>query len=197
MSYIEELDLDEEGLTEEEIKKRKTKIFVGGLKYSSKDDVLKEYFSQFGEIEEAVVIYDRESGLSKGYGFVTMSTDEAAELAIRDKSPRLDGRRCNVNLAYIGQKKKNIGLTTLSQGSFQGKFVSNRRTDSFSLCKLLPKQRQGNVTSSAVISKFPVLPPKQAIYTISFGRGIVYLSGRFLTVVRILLKHRRMDCEAY
>ena len=41
-----------------------------------------------------------------------MSTDEAAELAIRDKSPRLDGRRCNVNLAYIGQKKKNIGLTS-------------------------------------------------------------------------------------
>lgn len=40
-----------------------------------------------------------------------MSTDEAAELAIRDKSPRLDGRRCNVNLAYIGQKKKNIGIT--------------------------------------------------------------------------------------
>ena len=71
MSYLEELDLDEEGLTEEEIKKRKTKIFVGGLKYSSKDDVLKEYFSQFGEIEEAVVIYDRESGLSKGYGFVS------------------------------------------------------------------------------------------------------------------------------
>ena len=71
MSYIEDLDLDEEGLTEEEIKKRKTKIFVGGLKYSSKDDVLKEYFSQFGEIEEAVVIYDRESGLSKGYGFVS------------------------------------------------------------------------------------------------------------------------------
>ena len=72
MSYLEELDLDEEGLTEEEIKKRKTKIFVGGLKYSSKDDVLKEYFSQFGEIEEAVVIYDRESGLSKGYGFVSI-----------------------------------------------------------------------------------------------------------------------------
>lgn len=73
MSYLEELDLEEEGLTEEEIKKRKTKIFVGGLKYSSKDDVLKEYFSQFGEIEEAVVIYDRESGLSKGYGFVSVN----------------------------------------------------------------------------------------------------------------------------
>lgn len=42
---------------------------------------------------------------------VTMSTDEAAELAIRDKSPRLDGRRCNVNLAYIGQKKKSVALT--------------------------------------------------------------------------------------
>eukprot|EP00794_Sanderia_malayensis_P012317 gene12317-13587_t len=108
MSYLDELDLEEEGLTPEEIKKRKTKIFVGGLKYTSKDDVLKEYFGQFGEIEEAVVIYDRDSGSSKGYGFVTMSTDEGAELAIKDKSPRLDGRRCNVNLAYIGQKKKCV-----------------------------------------------------------------------------------------
>ena len=54
-----------------------------------------------------------------------MSTDEAAELAIRDKSPRLDGRRCNVNLAYIGQKKKSIALT--------GKYLNEQRMGSCSL----------------------------------------------------------------
>lgn len=47
-----------------------TKIFVGGLPYHTTDKTLREYFDQFGEIEEAVVITDRQTGKSKGYGFV-------------------------------------------------------------------------------------------------------------------------------
>lgn len=73
-----ELDLDEEGITEEEIARRKRRIFVGGLKFSSEDDVLHEYFQQFGKIREAAVIKERKMGpmskgygLSKGYGFVS------------------------------------------------------------------------------------------------------------------------------
>ena len=48
-----------------------TKIFVGGLAWGTKRDTLKRYFDQFGEILEAVVITDRITGRSKGYGFVT------------------------------------------------------------------------------------------------------------------------------
>jgi len=102
----EELDLNEKGITEEEIARRKTRIFVGGLKFASEDHVLHDYFANFGKIKEAVVIRDRKTGLSKGYGFVTMLEDIPALRAIFDKSPKLDGRRCNVNLAYIGQKNK-------------------------------------------------------------------------------------------
>lgn len=49
-----------------------TKIFVGGLAWETKRDTLKRYFDQFGEILEAVVITDRNTGRSKGYGFVTL-----------------------------------------------------------------------------------------------------------------------------
>ena len=47
-----------------------TKIFVGGLPYHTTDASLRKYFEVFGEIEEAVVITDRQTGKSRGYGFV-------------------------------------------------------------------------------------------------------------------------------
>ena len=49
-----------------------TKIFVGGLPYHTTDASLREYFQVFGEIEEAVVITDRQTGKSRGYGFVSL-----------------------------------------------------------------------------------------------------------------------------
>jgi len=48
-----------------------TKLFVGGLPYHTTDQSLREYFKQFGDIEEAVVITDRQTGKSRGYGFVS------------------------------------------------------------------------------------------------------------------------------
>ena len=48
-----------------------TKLFVGGLPYHTDDDSLRDYFATFGEIEEAAVIYDRQTGKSRGYGFVS------------------------------------------------------------------------------------------------------------------------------
>jgi len=48
-----------------------TKIFVGGLPYHTTDDALRKFFERFGEIDEAVVITDRATGKSRGYGFVS------------------------------------------------------------------------------------------------------------------------------
>jgi len=48
-----------------------TKIFVGGLPYHTTDDTLRLFFEKFGDIEEAVVITDRQTGKSRGYGFVS------------------------------------------------------------------------------------------------------------------------------
>lgn len=83
-----------------------TKIFVGGLPYHTTDQSLREFFEQFGEIEEAVVITDRQTGKSRGYGFVTMSNQAAAERACKDPNPIIDGRKANVNLAYLGAKPR-------------------------------------------------------------------------------------------
>lgn len=50
-----------------------TKIFVGGLPYHTTDETLRRFFERFGEIEEAVVITDRATGKSRGYGFVSLN----------------------------------------------------------------------------------------------------------------------------
>lgn len=83
-----------------------TKIFVGGLPYHTTDQSLREFFEQFGDIEEAVVITDRQTGKSRGYGFVTMTDRVAAERACKDPNPIIDGRKANVNLAYLGAKPR-------------------------------------------------------------------------------------------
>ncbi|XP_070603420.1 RNA-binding protein 24 isoform X3 [Erythrolamprus reginae] len=83
-----------------------TKIFVGGLPYHTTDSSLRKYFEVFGEIEEAVVITDRQTGKSRGYGFVTMADRAAAERACKDPNPIIDGRKANVNLAYLGAKPR-------------------------------------------------------------------------------------------
>nr|CAB3265471.1 RNA-binding protein 24-B [Phallusia mammillata] len=96
-----------------------TKIFVGGLPYHTTDCSLRDYFAVFGEIEEAVVITDRQTGKSRGYGFVTMTNKDAAERACKDPNPVIDGRKANVNLAYIGAKPRimqtTVGLRQIPQ----------------------------------------------------------------------------------
>lgn len=83
-----------------------TKIFVGGLPYHTTDKSLRQFFESFGDIEEAVVITDRQTGKSRGYGFVTMVDRDAAERAVKDANPIIDGRKANVNLAYLGAKPR-------------------------------------------------------------------------------------------
>ncbi|KAJ1408365.1 RNA-binding domain superfamily [Sesbania bispinosa] len=82
-----------------------TKIFVGGLAWETQRDTMRRYFEQFGEILEAVVITDKNTGRSKGYGFVTFKDPEAAMRACHNPSPVIDGRRANCNLASLGANK--------------------------------------------------------------------------------------------
>jgi RNA recognition motif-containing protein len=77
-----------------------TKLYVGGLPYATNDEALKEYFAQAGAVTSAVIIMDKMSGRSKGFGFVEMSNDEEAQNAIsmfNDKE--FEGRRLTVNEA--------------------------------------------------------------------------------------------------
>jgi RNA recognition motif-containing protein len=76
------------------------KLFVGNLSWGVSEDQLRESFSAFGTVEEAVIITDRQSGRSKGFGFVTMSSEEEAQKAIEGlNGTELDGRAINVSEA--------------------------------------------------------------------------------------------------
>ncbi|URE37007.1 hypothetical protein MUK42_15917 [Musa troglodytarum] len=82
-----------------------TKVFVGGLAWETKSETLRRHFEQFGETLEAVVITDKNTGRSKGYGFVTFRDPESARRACADPSPVIDGRRANCNLASLGRSR--------------------------------------------------------------------------------------------
>merc|ERR1712013_980281 len=81
-------------------------VVRGGLPYHTTDKSLREHFEVYGDIEEAVVITDRSTGKSRGYGFVIMSNKEAAERACKEPNPIIDGRKANVNLAILGAKPR-------------------------------------------------------------------------------------------
>ncbi|MFA4975130.1 MAG: RNA-binding protein [Candidatus Paceibacterota bacterium] len=77
-----------------------TKLYVGGLPYSVQEDALKELFAQAGLVTSAVIIMDKMSGRSKGFGFVEMATAEEAQAAISMfNDQEYEGRKLTVNEA--------------------------------------------------------------------------------------------------
>lgn len=77
-----------------------SKLYVGNLAYSVRDDDLQQKFSEFGSVQSAKVMMDRDSGRSKGFGFVEMSSPAEAEAAIRGMNGQnVDGRDMVVNVA--------------------------------------------------------------------------------------------------
>jgi RNA recognition motif-containing protein len=76
------------------------KLFVGGLSWDTNDASLKQAFEQFGEVTDAKVISDRDTGRSRGFGFVTFADDGDADQAVRQMDGKsLDGRAIRVNEA--------------------------------------------------------------------------------------------------
>ncbi len=76
------------------------KLFVGGVSWGTTDDGLREAFERFGEVAEAKIITDRETGRSRGFGFVTFNNAEDADNAIQEMDgTELDGRAVRVNEA--------------------------------------------------------------------------------------------------
>lgn len=76
------------------------KIYVGNLSFSSSDQDLAGMFREFGEVTSASVVMDRETGRSRGFGFVEMPDDNAAMQAIQGVNGKeVDGRTLNVNEA--------------------------------------------------------------------------------------------------
>jgi RNA recognition motif-containing protein len=79
------------------------KLFVGGLNFATSNERLRELFAEVGQVESATVVTDRDTGRSRGFGFVEMSSNEEAEQAIsRYNGQEIDGRRLQVEKAKEG-----------------------------------------------------------------------------------------------
>lgn len=79
----------------------KNKLFVGGLSWGTTDEGLRQAFEAFGEVSEAKVITERDSGRSRGFGFVTFNADDDAQKALEEMDGKeVDGRAIRVNEAH-------------------------------------------------------------------------------------------------
>ncbi len=76
------------------------KLYVGGLSWNTDNDGLRQAFERFGDVEDVRVVTDRETGRSRGFGFVTFNSSQAAQAAISEMDgTELDGRNIKVNEA--------------------------------------------------------------------------------------------------
>ncbi|XP_071712172.1 uncharacterized protein [Rutidosis leptorrhynchoides] len=122
-----------------------TKVFVGGLAWETQTDEMRSYFQQFGHILEAVIITDKITGKSKGYGFVTYRDPESAKRACEDPNPMIDGRRANCNIASLGRPRPS------PQGRNQGGNIAFQGTNTMG--------QQGASSSYSGVAPPPLGPP--------------------------------------
>ena len=100
------------------------KLFIGGLSFSTSDERLRELFAAAGTVESAAVVTDRDTGRSRGFGFVEMSTaEEAAEAVKKFNGQEVDGRTLLGFSARLSppeneQLGRNSGLDTVPSGLF-------------------------------------------------------------------------------
>lgn len=140
-----------------------TKIFVGGLPYHTTDSSLRKYFEVFGDIEEAVVITDRQTGKSRGYGFVSAGArrsggggEPSAGPAARSRAAAGSGggRGCRADRLFA-----LLFLFSLPAGVF-----GERRGEGGGgcVCELLKKETEGGIASFLAAAPARLLVPDTA-----------------------------------
>ncbi|PPS09227.1 hypothetical protein GOBAR_AA11418 [Gossypium barbadense] len=99
----------------------KRKIFVGGLPRSITDEEFKGYFEKFGSIVDAVVIHDKETKRSRGFGFVTYEAEESANLVLRTNFHLLNNKRVEVKKVTPRKEmdKAKVGIILQNNPYFQ------------------------------------------------------------------------------
>ncbi|RIB08123.1 hypothetical protein C2G38_1983307 [Gigaspora rosea] len=97
------------------------KLFVGGLSWGTDDDSLRSKFEEYGRVEDAIVICDRDTGRSRGFGFVTFANDEDAEAAIQNMNEQeFDGRTIKVDRASERSSSSSSSRSNYNNGGGGG-----------------------------------------------------------------------------
>ncbi|OGT53784.1 MAG: hypothetical protein A3E84_02135 [Gammaproteobacteria bacterium RIFCSPHIGHO2_12_FULL_42_13] len=86
-----------------------SKIYVGNLPYTTTEDELRDYFTQYGNIEDIKLIIDFNTGRSKGFGFITYSSNQECENALAANGVEMSGRKLKVNIARDDNRRSGGG----------------------------------------------------------------------------------------
>jgi RNA recognition motif-containing protein len=104
------------------------KLYVGNLPYSTTEDDLRTLFAQAGEVKSVAVIKDRDSGTSKGFGFIEMGTQEEAQKAISTfDGYSMGDRQLKVNMARPREERGGFGNNRGGTGGYGRRSPSQRR----------------------------------------------------------------------
>ena len=96
-------------------------VFVGNLSWNTDEDALRQAFESYGEVEHVRIITDRETGRSRGFGFVTFTNQEDGEKAIAElNGTEVDGRAINVNEARERAPRKDRNFSYSGGGGGGG-----------------------------------------------------------------------------
>ncbi|KAJ6396773.1 hypothetical protein OIU77_021739 [Salix suchowensis] len=102
------------------------KLFIRGLSSETTSDTLRILFSAFGELEEAIVIHDKNTSKSKGFGFITFKHVDSAMLSIREPSKKIDGRITVTQLASNNSSTGDVSLRKVYVGNVPFEITSER-----------------------------------------------------------------------
>ncbi|OIT35476.1 PREDICTED: glycine-rich RNA-binding protein 2, mitochondrial-like [Nicotiana attenuata] len=107
-----------------------TKLFIGGLSYGTDDQSLKDAFASFGDVVDSKVITDRDTGRSRGFGFVNFTDGESAKEAMTAMDGQeLNGRNIRVSLAQ--ERAPRSGGFGSGGGGYGGGYSGSRENDGF------------------------------------------------------------------
>ena len=139
------------------------KLYVGNLSYGTTDSDLRSMFEEFGSVESAQVIMDRESGRSKGFAFVEMGNQQEAEAAINGLNGKdVDGRALTVNEANHGKTAAGVGPVVAGRGGYGGGGVTRLPGS----CRLSSSPYLDRVKTSALRAAEASCPASIAMRTI-------------------------------
>jgi cold-inducible RNA-binding protein len=97
------------------------KIYVGNLSYRTVEDQLTQQFSKFGQISNTVIVMDRATNRSKGFGFITFDNETAAQQAVQEMNGKeIDGRTVKVSIAKPPKEREGGGMGGGAGGRREG-----------------------------------------------------------------------------